>query len=298
MNKGRSTILFVLACLLIACTDTPPTREAKAPPTPSSSDSERVSLDLEESETVQKMYAKGYFKYGTPLAAPYTFIRPGPNDFVGIAPDLAIEIRKRLGFPGVTVQLQKWTEMPDDLEAGIVHMIIGAPVSRPEFEGLDFIQMGQKGYCLLVKEGDDRFQDLESGLQQDVVLTTAQGTDAEYYLLTNYPALKLQSKKVITAQDVVEEILNGESDAVVVNALITDLVLEKHSLLAARPEDCAENPAWTVPWGISIQPDPVLEQFLVSTVAELMGDNWLEVRKEKWLSSKQLRGVLGLQAKP
>lgn len=293
----KISVGIMLACLLIACTDVAPTREAKAPPTPSSSDSRNVSLDVEESETVQKMYAKGYFKYGTPLAAPYTFIRPGPNDFVGIAPDLAIEIRKRLGFPGVTVQLQKWSAMPKDLEAGIVHMIIGAPASRPEFEDLDFVEVGQEGHCLLVRESDDRFTDLESVLQQDIVLTVAQGTNAEHLLINNN-SVELQSKKVITAQDVVESILNGESDAVVVNSWVTQLLLEKNSMLVAIPADCVDNPILTIPWGISIQPDPVLEQFLISTVAELMEDDWLEMRKEKWLNSKQLRRVLGLKAKP
>lgn len=287
-------LMVVLAVTLVACDVEPPTIVR----TPKSSlVGEYGDLPLlEGSPTAQRMWERGFVKYGPALAVPYASIRKGQrNDFIGIIPDLAEVIGRQLGLPCVE-RLQRWTQMPAHLESGEVLMIIGGPASRPEFDGLEFVQVGERGYCLVARADDDRFHEVEDILKPGVAVAAVQGTDGEHYLLTNYTDVEVSSKPVVAAEKIILDVLAGEADVTMVYSLATPLFLENYPELKTFPAECVEDPIWSVPWGISILPgDPVFRQFLEALVAKMKETGWFEERTERWLDSELLEDALTLE---
>ena len=293
----KEVIVTILLLVLVGCDMEPPeyiprsTREF-----PESAGAFTGQSSLADSPTVLQMLQKGYFKYGTPLAAPYAFIRPGPNDFLGINSDLAALINEQLGFPGPLVQLQRWPQMPTDLESGIVGLIIGGPVARPEFQGLAFIEIGVRGYCLLAAEGDTRFQEVEHIRQPGIVFGVVEGTDVEHRLLTEYPEVELLPKQLAIAEVIVSDLLEGEVDVTAVYASLTPVLMGKYPGLAAFPAGCAEAPIWPTPWGISVRnDDPLFHEFLAGLVASLRETGWFEDRATFWIESPRLLNALSIE---
>lgn len=281
--------LILLVFALVACDVKPPAPVTT--PKPFLVGEYAGLPSLEGSPTVDAVFQKGYVSFGFPVAAPYVFVRQPRRDFIGIVPDLGDLIGDQIGLP-VEVRLQRWHEMPAHLEKGEVQMIIGGPVSRPEFASMEFVQVGERGYCLVARVDDDRFQGVEDILKPGVIVTAVQGTDGEHYLLTEYPGIEVRSKTLAEPLDAVPDVLAGEADVTLVYSLVTPLVLENYPELKAFPAECVEHPIWSVPWGVSLPPDdPVFRQFLEALVARMEETDWLEGHTEQWAESELLENV-------
>jgi ABC-type amino acid transport substrate-binding protein len=286
-------LLVVLLVALTGCDVEPP--DSVTTPVPFLVGEYDDLPELEGSSIVDEVFEKGYVSFGFPAAVPYTFIRKPRRDFIGIVPDLGDLIGNQIGLP-VEVRLQRWHEMPEQLEGGEVQLIIGGPVSRPEFDGMEFVQIGERGHCLVARADDDRFQEVEDILKPGVVVAAVQGTDGEQYLITEHPEVEVRSKTLAEPLDTVLDVLAGEADVTLVYSSVTPLLLEKHSELKAFPSDCVEHPIWSAPWGVSLPPgDPVFLQFLQALVGRMEESGWLEEHSEQWLDSDLLQDAMILE---
>ena len=102
---------------------------------------------LIDSPTVIDAISKGYFRVGLPVASPYSMVRPGPNDLVGVFPDMANELAERLGFRGIIGQVQRWEDIPDDLDKGVVQLIF--VTEEPANKSYGWVPVLEVGYCLI-----------------------------------------------------------------------------------------------------------------------------------------------------
>jgi hypothetical protein len=186
--------------------------------------------------------------------------------------------------------------MQTDLENGIVDMIIGGPASRPEFAGLTLVEIGERGYCLIARVEDSRYQTAEDALQPGVLFTVIEGTDVAYYLESNQPQVELQTKSVAILEETVGAVRAGEADVTAAYSLVTPALLAKYPELKAFPDGCIEEPLWSTTWGISIRADdPLFQEFLEGLVASLRETGWFEERAEQWVSSPILMETLDIR---
>jgi ABC-type amino acid transport substrate-binding protein len=155
--------------------------------------------------------------------------------------------------------------------------------------------VGERGYCLVLRADDRRFREIGDLLKANVVLATVQGTDGEYYFLTNRPRVRLRSVSIEEAEGGVKEVLAGTADATQLDASVARLFVQRYPQLKMFPNNCVEQPLWPVPWGISIRSDdPDLLRFLQAFVAKAKETGWLRERTERWLEAPRIKDALDL----
>lgn len=293
MNIKKIIAIFLIGLIvliLVACVNEPPVRSTKI--TPQAVEGQLIPPPrIENSPTMKSIWEKGYFKYGAPMGLPYATVAGVVREFRGIVPDIARKYANQMGFPALS-QFQRWTLMPADLADGTVDAIIGGPISRPEFQEFAFIEIGERGHCLIIKKGDDRFNTLLDIEQPDLSIAVIKGSDAEYLIGRDFPRVRIESIAEEDSESIFKAVKEGTADGAIVYSRIAPLIIHHNSDLDAFPDDCIEYPILPVPWGISLrQNDVEFIKYASDLADQLIASGWIQSRIDTWSEIDRLESI-------
>jgi ABC-type amino acid transport substrate-binding protein len=230
---------------------------------------------LIDSPTVIDAIYKGYFRVGLPLASPYSMVRPGPGDLVGVFPDMANELAERLGFRGIIGQVQRWEDIPDDLDKGVVQLIF--VTEEPANKSYGWVPVLEVGYCLI--RGSN-----PSSSGEDRLAVVAGAPVGREFLPAAGEVVEVTEP---TLEGAIRAVVEGVADRTVIVSSLVPLIPSDHRGLTVEPSGCGDDsPLWTLTWGITTRgDDPAIVEFLKQFVTQLASDGVLADSISEWAES-------------
>lgn len=230
---------------------------------------------LIDSPTVIDAISKGYFRVGLPLASPYSMVRPGPGDLVGVFPDMANELAERLGFRGIIGQVQRWEDIPDDLDKGVVQLIF--VTEEPANKSYGWVPVLEVGYCLI--RGSN-----PSSSGEDRLAVVAGAPVGREFLPAAGEVVEVTEP---TLEGAIRAVVEGVADRTVIVSSLVPLIPSDHRGLTVEPSGCGDDsPLWTLTWGITTRgDDPAIVEFLKQFVTQLASDGVLADSISEWAES-------------
>jgi ABC-type amino acid transport substrate-binding protein len=224
-------------------------------------------------------------------------IDPATNEWVGTGPELGKELAQRLGVDYETVGTG-WDGIVPGLPAGKHDIIITGLTYRPERdEVVDYVIMGEYGFCLLARADDDRVQNWDSFVDNpELVLCETTGTAEEHMITSEYPSINLRSMGADTVA-LWEEVLAERCDGDLVGSISVPIYIEMtEGKLKTAPEDCLDFPIFGKEWGHAVdEGDTAFYNWLQSTIDELEENGWLDELYDVWMQPEKLRMGLEVQ---
>ncbi len=202
-------------------------------------------------------------------------VHPHGMAIVGVFPDMANELAERLGFRGIISQVQRWEDIPDDLDTGVVQLIFAT--EEPASKSYGWVPVLEVGYCLI--RGSN-----PSSSGEDRLAVVAGAPVGREFLPAAGEVVEVTEP---TLEGAIGAVVEGVADRTVIVSSLVPLIPSDNRGPTVEPSGCGDDsPLWASTWGITTRgDDPAILEFLEQFVTELASDGRLADSISEWAES-------------